>query len=551
MITPKYNKNRSKSNDIKTINSSKNFKGPHLDISESPSSIEKNKILKLLNIDNLKRVNISAINNRITEPNKIIFSNSRLRNLQILSNDSSLNKLGKSTLDVDKIFGNFNSKKIQEKEEIKKISNEKLISFKNEYLLKFAKNAEHFNNFEKNLELISENQREYFNETFIKIKRMLKNQTNLFFDNYKVKINKYEDSQQRAKDIKSGFNKYKSIKQFELPKIFTTLQTEEFNDKKTIEKNTIEENNLDETIHIKNKEIISGWYQLNTLMNKFMSIIFNELKESKDIIKKLNQKLKDYEVRLENGNKEAEKMKSFLNKYEVNSKIFLKIKNEKEIEKMKSIFNKKENEYILSNYRLKSEIKNLTSLLDENMKYYNNCKELEKEIEIGKKKNEDLKSFYNQELQEKTFENIVKSEHEEELSQKIKVLENTIEGLKNDKDEYKKKDIENQISIKNLKMNINEKNENIAMQNEEVEWFIREYNKLNNQYLDTKKDLRNIENLLLTKMKDKEDKKEENEQEKPKEEQNDNKEKEEKEEDKDKDKSENENSFLENMFQME
>ena len=160
MITPKYNKNRSKSNDIKTINSSKNFKGPHLDISESPSSIEKNKILKLLNIDNLKRVNISAINNRITEPNKIIFSNSRLRNLQILSNDSSLNKLGKSTLDVDKIFGNFNSKKIQEKEEIKKISNEKLISFKNEYLLKFAKNAEHFNNFEKNLELISENQRD-------------------------------------------------------------------------------------------------------------------------------------------------------------------------------------------------------------------------------------------------------------------------------------------------------------------------------------------------------------------------------------------------------
>jgi hypothetical protein len=327
------------------------------------------------------------------------------------------------------------------------------------------------------------------------------------------------------------------------------LQNEEFNDKKTTEKSTIEENNLDETIHTKNKEIISGWHQLNTLMNKFISIIFNELKESKDNVKKLNQKLKDYEVRLENGNKEAEKMKSFLNKYEVNSKIFLKIKNEKEIEKMKSIFNKKENEYILSNYRLKSEIKNLTSLLDENMKYYNNCKELEKEIEIGKKKNEDLKSFYNQELQEKTFENIVKSEHEEELSQKIKVLENTIEGLKNDKDEYKKKDIENQISIKNLKMNINEKNENIAMQNEEVEWFIREYNKLNNQYLDTKKDLRNIENLLLTKMKDKEDKKEENEQEKPKEEQNNNKE--EKEEEKDKDKSENENSFLENMFQME
>ena len=136
-------------------------------------------------------------------------------------------------------------------------------------------------------------------------------------------------------------------------------------------------------------------------------------------------------------------MKSFLNKYEVNSKIFLKIKNEKEIEKIKSIYNKKENEYILSNFKLKSEIKNLTSLLEKNMKYYNDCKELEKEIEMDKNKNENLKSFYNQELNEKNMENIIKSEKEEELLEKIKELESTIEGLKNDKDELKKKDIEN------------------------------------------------------------------------------------------------------------
>ena len=551
MITPKIIKSRSKSNDMKNINSSKSFKSPQLDISESDSSnsLETNKILKLLKVDSLKKINISRINNRITEPDKLIFSNIRLRNLQILSNDSSLNRLGKSTLDVNKIFGKINLKKIPEKEEIKRVSNEKLILFKNEYILKFARNAEIFNNFEKNSDLISDNKIDNFKDIFMKIKRILKNQANLFFDNLNIKNNIEEDSKQDKNDIKSGFYKYKSSKKYILPKIFKTLPNEEPNE---LENSNIENSRIDSTLNIKNKEtIITGWYQLCSLMNKFIFLIFSELKDSKDNIRKLNQKLKDYEVRLDNNKKEIENMKSFLNKYEVNSKIFLKIKNEKEIEKIKSTFNKKENEYILSNYKLKSEIKNLTSLLDENMKYYNNCKELEKEIEIGKKKNEDLKSFYNQELQEKTFENIVKSEHEEELSQKIKVLENTIEGLKNDKDEYKKKDIENQISIKNLKMNINEKNENIAMQNEEVEWFIREYNKLNNQYLDTKKDLRNIENLLLTKMKDKEDKKEENEQEKPKEEQNDNKEKEEKEEDKDKDKSENENSFLENMFQME
>ena len=120
MNTPKTLKNRSKSNDTKTINSSKSFKSPQLDRSESDSSnsIETNKILKLLNVDKIQKINISRINNRITEPNKIIFSNIRLRNLQILSNDSSLNRLGKSNLDINKIFGKINNKKIPEKQEI-------------------------------------------------------------------------------------------------------------------------------------------------------------------------------------------------------------------------------------------------------------------------------------------------------------------------------------------------------------------------------------------------------------------------------------------------
>ena len=543
MITPKY----IRAKDNKTINSSKNYKRSHLDISESSSSnsLDRNKALKLINADSMKNIDVSKINNRITEPNKIIFSNSRLRNLQILANDSSLNKLGKSTLDVEKMFGKINNIKIQN-EDIKKIPNQKLFSFKNEYIIKFAKNAEYFDTLEKYSEYIPDNKRENLNETFMKIKRILRNQTNLFFDFYPEKIKNGKDYKLGNEDIKSGFYKYKSKKKIKLPRIFTT-QSEEIYDKKTNEPNTTEENKTEENIHLKNQEVISGWYKLCSLMNNFIFIIFDELKESKENIKKLNQKLKDYEFRLGNNTKEIEKMKSFLNKYEVNSKIFLKMKNEKEIENIKSIFNKKENEYKLSNYRLKTEIQNLTSLLDKNMKYYNNCKELEKEIEAGKKKNEELKSFYNQELQEKNMENIIKSENEEELLQKIKTLENKIDVLKQEKDEYKKKDIENQIKIKNLNMIINEKNENIVMQNEEVEWFIREYNKLNNNYLDTKKDLRNIENQLLTKMKEKENKKEGDEKEISKNVNNLN----ENENENEKEKSDSEKSFLEGMFKME
>ena len=546
MLSAKYIKNRNSiSNDIKNINSSKNFKRLHLDIpnSNSLNSVEKNKILKLLNFDHMKKINISEMNNKITEPNKIIFSNLRLRNLQILSNDSSLNKLGKSTLDVNKMFGKINLPKNKEKEEIKKVHNEKFFSFKNEYILKFAKNAEYFNTFEKNSELISENRKDNFNENFKKIKRMLKNITNIFFNDYKVKINNDEDSKLEIFDRKSGFYKYKtnlkakSNKSLDLPRIFATLPNEDISDLSIIEKNSVCESKMDENLNIKNKDIISGWHQFCTLMNKFISLIFTELRENKENIRKQNQKLKDYEVRLENSTKEIDKMQSFLSKYEVNSKIFLKIKNEKEIEKVKSIFNKKENEYILSNFRLKNEIKNLTSLLDENQKYYHKCKELENDINKGKQKNEELKYFYNQELQAKNMENIIHTEKEEQLELKIKELEKVIKGLQNDKDEYKKKYIENQIKVKNLSMNMNERNENILMQNEEIEWYVREYGKLNNNYLNIKRDLNNIENSLLNKMKKQEgnitkDEKNSNN----KEEEDDN--------------NESENSFLENMFQI-
>ena len=171
----------------------------------------------------------------------------------------------------------------------------------------------------------------------------------------------------------------------------------------------------------------------------------------------------------------------------------------------------------------------------------------EKKIKDEQKLNElQQELIYNQELLEKNMENVIKTENEEELVKKIEGMQIMIEGLKNEKDEYKKKDIENQIKIKNLNMNINEKIENIMMQNEEIEWFIREYNKLNMNYLDTKKDLSNIENLLLTKMKEKEKKKENKKEEETK--KTDSKEYE-KTEDKE-DKNDSENSFLEDMFQM-
>ena len=57
-------------------------------------------------------------------------------------------------------------------------------------------------------------------------------------------------------------------------------------------------------------------------------------------------------------------------------------------------------------------------------------------------------------------------------------------------------------------MNLDEKKENILMLNEELEWYIRELNKTNNDLKFAKIDLSNLENVILNKIKEKEKEKE-------------------------------------------
>ncbi len=146
----------------------------------------------------------------------------------------------------------------------------------------------------------------------------------------------------------------------------------------------------------------------------------------------------------------------------------------------------------------------MTTLLEKNQKYYHDCKNLEKEIEAGKKKNEELKFLFNQEIHEKNLQKAIEKETEEDLLQKMENMKEIIEDLKKEADKRRKNDIENQIKIKKLEMSLNEKKENIVMLNEELEWFIRELNKTKNELKMAKVDLSNMETALLGKIKEKE-----------------------------------------------
>ena len=139
----------------------------------------------------------------------------------------------------------------------------------------------------------------------------------------------------------------------------------------------------------------------------------------------------------------------------------------------------------------------MTILLSKNKEYYNKLKETEKEIEKSKKQNEEMKSLYNKEIHEKIIQNANEKDREEELNNKIIELEETIDRLKEEQEGNKRKEIETNAKVKKIRMIINEKNENILMLNEELEWYIREYQKEKFNHNNTKTALQILENRIF------------------------------------------------------
>ena len=471
-----------------TINQTKVFQNSKSSLSKAPETSEKDQYMRLIQINPYQSPKNQPSSEQpvLTEISSVKYVPKRFAKLQNYSMDTPLKYVGKSTLDCQALFGsktnvmkNKKSEQNKEKEEINKnILNANCMSFRNEYIIKFSNNGEYFNKFEKFVEFISNDKQSTYSELFVKMKKLLRSQTHLFFE---------------------GNCEEKT----ELPRINITVDNSQNNAQsyRTSEKSS-NSNQL-----LNNKKIIMQWYEMISLTNKFLSIILGDLREYRTLNKRLNQKITDYEMRLASDIKEIDKMKKFLNKYEVSSKIFLKLKNEKELSKIKTSFNQKENKYILSIFKLEEEIKTLTNLLDHNQKYYNECKDLQKEVEIGKKKNEELKLMFNQGIREKNVQNARDREAENDLLQQMEKLNEVIEELKKEANVSRKNDIENQVKIKKLNMNLDERSENIMMLNEEMEWYMKELNKEKNNSKIMKIELNHLENIILNGIKEKEQEK--------------------------------------------
>ena len=397
-----------------------------------------------------------------------------------------LRLIGKASLDYTKTFYKMGADDFDKKicstgrrnkdsnlleSEIININNR--VEFKAASGIKFAQSSSNLYKLKRNIDLISENGKKSYDELFNKMIKLLEMQSQLFLS---------EENEE------NNDNYLKTI---------STLNTLSSQNSKALNHKSLSlEKNNNKNIPYKMRKVINLCLEIGSTVYKFLTLIFGELREKHDENIKLFKKSNEQEIYINKITKELESLRKYKNR-NTNSKIYFQKGEDNSINNIKQNFQRKENEYILNIYKLEDEIRSLTILLNKNKDYYNKLKETEKEIEKNKRRNEELRSLYNKEIHQKLIENANDKDREEELNNKIIELEETIDKLKNEHEGNKRKEIETNAKIKKIKMIVNEKNENICMLNEELEWYIREYTKEKFNHNNTKNALQILEKRIF------------------------------------------------------
>ena len=394
--------------------------------------------------------------------------------------------------------------------------------FKSYYILKFAKNSEDFNKLKSCCDLMIDNlNKRFFIDNFDKLSELIETQNKLYFKNIDFNQNTnlnenyinniLSNRSPYNSDINSPFNfnettknrtRNKSVQDFPCQNIFANTSNN-LNYSTNITKYN---NNLINSTYIttissfnssninKNmKSLISNWSELISLLIKFLSIILKDLSIYKTEHIKLERKNICNETQLIKVSKELEELKKYINKFDINNKIYSQMHKENKIKELKKGFNLKENEYKVTIYKLEEEIKSLTNLLDKNKIYYEKYIDLTKEMGKNRKEKELLKIKFNKELQENNVQVLVEKDLKDELYLKIEKLNNEINEINKEKNEEKKAIVELQSIIKKLRLEIIEKKENIMMMNEELEIYINKYFDEKTKHLNILKDFKLLE----------------------------------------------------------
>ena len=401
-----------------------------------------------------KRLIISRQKNLTKKENSFI----DYRHMQLNENKAFNKQENENNINIPNLI-KFSEKKSDElfDEDFLKLKN---YSFRYNSLLKMEKNIKEFNNIKiNNKDLITSHKLGIYDDIINKLSKIMKEQRIIFeYNLMKLDLDNNNNN---------TINKKKDFENFIKKEVITVCD-------------------------------------YNNLMNKLITFLFEEIIISKDKNFKLLQKNHEEEIIINSKTKSLNELNSYINRYDVDTKInYVKIQEEKK-KKMKNYYINKQNEYISKIYQLEKEIKIMANILNKNKIYFNKCKEYEDKIDINKKEIEKMKIFFRRELREK--DTLVEEEmtRKNELKDELLNIKRVVDNLKKEKRHNKNADILSKTTITKLENVINEGNENIMMINEELEYFMR-------QNFLLKKKIKEKEFTIVTlEMKIKKDKEKEN-----------------------------------------
>ena len=509
------------------------------------SSIKDGKFNKKYKIitKNLKNVSLNILKNRSKNPTVLSLGNNYVTEFHLVKyRPKRLTKLkdqGNSQIPITEMGGNsFELEKVNKSVDKNKnfnnktgtnliddfLNNKTIINnfaeneFKSYYILKFAKISEDFNKLKNFDEIMSDNMnKRIFDEYFEKISKLIETQNKLYFNNIEYNQNSFNINDNIVNNnISPKVSSYNSI----IPSINFNETTKNktrnnlVQDMPNLFSNTSNNLNLTKYNSLNNtyittlssfnspnfnnftknmKSLFSTWAEIMINFTKFIAHILKEISIYKTDNLNLKKKNVSDETHLNKVSRELDELKKYINKFDINHKIYSQMHKENKINDLKKGFLMKENEYKLTIYKLEKEIKALTTLLDNNKIYYTKYLDLSKEIGINRKEKEMLKVKFNKELQENNIQFLVEKDLKEELNLKIEKLNDELKGINEEKNEEKRNNVEMQSLIKKLRNEMVEKKENIMMLNEELEIYIRKYYEEKSKYLTTLKDLKLLE----------------------------------------------------------
>ena len=502
---------------VSNLNSSQNMK--------KTEKINKQKLKKIsLNSIKNRTTNLNALslrNNNITEMHLLKYRPKRLIKLKEQGNcQIPFCNMGGLSLDFEKTFSSDDKRykinsdlnqniltNIPENERLMNSNND--TEFKSTFIFKFAKNTEEFNKLSTYSELIDDNnEKRIFEETFSKISKLIESQNKLYFNNIDNNtntstnnnisvVNNYDVSPLKTNFLNTN-SKYQNRNKSnnDLINLFT-YTSNNLNTYSNLNNTGMTSTNMSSSNNNKNmKKLIIFWSEFIVLINKLLSQIFKELSICKKENTNLKKKSYRDELKLNNKINELDDLKKYINRFDINMKINHQIQKAKEIKELKEEFKKKENEYMLLIYKLEEEIKNLTLLLEKNKSYYDQYKNISKEIDKNKRQCEILKIKFNKELQDNNIKILIEKDYQDELKININELKEEINEMKKEKEVSKKVKIELQAKIKKLEMIITEKEENILMLYQELEYYMRKFNEEKFNHLNIRNEFYILEKKL-------------------------------------------------------